>query len=343
MDPTILRKRINLIAIAMAVTFLIIHVAMLIIFAICGVTPMIYINVGSVIFYGIMVFLIHKSHLTLFSIATYFEIAIHMALAIIFTGWSAGFQITIIGIVILLFFCEYVGRSLNMKYVPSVFLAPVAAVVYLVVYIVTLNFEAPYPLPYGVNVALNIAWGVIVFVIMSSILFIFVNTTTRSQNELTNEVVHDKLTGLPNRYFMASLFQKVEDEETSRHRWLAIADLDGFKSINDTHGHNCGDYVLKTLATLLEESSKDIVVCRWGGEEFLLLGEEETTSPTIILEAIRKTVEEYPFHYEDVDMHLTLTIGYAWREENQSIDEWIDEADERLYKGKENGKNQIVG
>ena len=107
MDPTILRKRINMIAIAMAVTFLIIHVAMLIIFAICGVTPMIYINVGSVIFYGIMVFLIHKSHLTLFSIATYFEIAIHMALAIIFTGWSAGFQITIIGIVILLFFCEY--------------------------------------------------------------------------------------------------------------------------------------------------------------------------------------------------------------------------------------------
>jgi broad specificity polyphosphatase/5'/3'-nucleotidase SurE len=67
-----------------------------------------------------MIFLIRRSHFTLFAIATYFEIAIHMALAIIFTGWSAGFQITIIGIVILLFFCEYVARSLNMKYIPSI-------------------------------------------------------------------------------------------------------------------------------------------------------------------------------------------------------------------------------
>ena len=332
-----------MIAIAMAITFLIIHIAMLILFTLCGVMPMIYVNVGSVIFYGIMIFLIRRSHFTLFAIATYFEIAVHMALAIIFTGWSAGFQITIIGIVILLFFCEYVARSLNMKYIPSIFLAPVAAVVYLIVYIVTLNFNAPYPLPNGVDIALNIGWGVIVFVIMSSILYVFVNTTTRSQNELTNEVVHDKLTGLPNRYFMASLFQRVEDEGTSHHHWIAIADLDGFKSINDTYGHNCGDYVLKTLSGLLGEPSKDIVVCRWGGEEFLLLGDEETTSPTEILEAIRKTVEEYPFHYENIDMHLTLTIGYAWREENQSIDEWINEADKRLYKGKENGKNQIVG
>ena len=324
----------------MAGTFLAIHIAMLVIFFMNKVMPMVYVNIGSILFYAVMLFLIFKSHLSVFAVATFLEICAHMTLAIIFTGWGAGFQITLIGIVILLFFGEYIARSLKIKYVPSIFLAPIAAIAYIVSFVVTLVSPPPYILPDPANIALQIFWGVIVFVIMSAVLFVFVTTTTRSQSELTNEVVHDKLTALPNRYYMASYFQEVEEDTAHRH-WIAIADLDDFKAINDTRGHNCGDYVLKALASLLGEISKDIVVCRWGGEEFLLLGDDRTPSPEEILEGIRKKVESYPFLYEDSEMHLTVTIGFAWKKEGQSVDEWIEEADKRLYFGKEHGKNQV--
>ena len=340
METKALRKRVDLMAYAMAGTFLIIHIAMLIIFSVCVVIPMIYVNIFSILFYVAMILLIRKSLLTVFAVATFFEINIHMLLAIIFTGWGAGFQITIIGIVILLFFCEYIARSLGLKYIRSVFLAPVAMIVYIVAFVVSLLSPAPYALPNGINITLQISWAVIVFVIMSAVLFIFVSTTTHSQNELSNEVVHDKLTGLPNRYYMASYFQSIEEDESNRRHWVAIADLDDFKSINDTYGHNCGDYVLKTFASLLKDISGDIVVCRWGGEEFLLLG-DEGTSPEEILESLREKVESYPFVYEGIAMKLTVTIGFAYKNEGQTADEWIDEADKRLYEGKEKGKNCV--
>ena len=341
MDLKKLRKTINIIAYAMAATFLAIHIAMLTIFQLNGVTPMVYINIGSIVFYVTMLFLIHKGYLTAYTIATFLEIIAHMVLAIIFTGWGAGFQITIIGIVILLFFCEYIARSLNIAYVRSIYLAPIAAAAYLSSFIVTLFYTSPYSLPKEINIALQIGWGVIVFGIMSVILLFFVSTINATQSELTNEVTHDKLTGLPNRYFMASLFQRIEEEQGKKRHWIAIADLDDFKSINDSYGHNCGDYILKEFASILSNASKDIVVCRWGGEEFLLLGDEESTSPDAVLEEIRKQVEAYPFEYDGVSMKLTVTIGYSYKEDNQSIDEWINDADKLLYKGKESGKNRI--
>ena len=340
MDEKLLRKRINRIAYMMAALFLAIHIGLLVLFAIGGVMPMVYVNIGSILFYALMLFFIRKSLLTGFAVASYIEINAHMLLAILYCGWEPGFQIPLIGIVILLFFSEYVARTLRIKYIPSVFLAPLAAIVYILGYVLSSNYPAPYVLPSEVILIFQVLWAVIVFSVMTIILHIFVTTTTRSQSELTNEVVHDKLTGLPNRYYMASLFQKVEEEGERHRRWVAIADIDDFKLINDTHGHNYGDYVLKTIASLLEGISPEIVVCRWGGEEFLIVG-DESTDPQEELEDFRKAVESYPFEYEGERMGLTVTVGYSYKKKDQSIDEWINDADKLLYKGKENGKNQV--
>ena len=339
MNEKLLRKRINRIAYTMALLFLFVHIGLLVLFAIGGVMPMVYVNIGSILFYALMLFFIHKSLLTGFAVASYIEINAHMLLAILYCGWEPGFQVPLIGIVILLFFSEYVARTLRIKYIPSVFLAPLAAIVYILGYALSSNYPAPYVLPSEVILIFQVLWAVIVFSVMTVILHIFVTTTTRSQSELTNEVVHDKLTGLPNRYYMASLFQKVEEEGERHRRWVAIADIDDFKLINDTHGHNYGDYVLKTIASLLEGISPKIVVCRWGGEEFLIVGDESTDPEE--LEDFRKAVEAYPFEYEGERMNLTVTVGYSYKKTDQSIDEWINDADKLLYKGKESGKNQV--
>lgn len=340
MNTLLLKKRINLIAYAIAVLFLMIHIAMFILFLVNHVAPMVYVNIFSMLFYLGSIVLIAKSRLVAFGVASYIEINIHMALAIIFTGWDAGFQITLIGIVILLFLSEYFARSLKMKILPTIYLAPIAAIAYLSTYIVTIFYDSPYKLPQGVNVALQIGWAVIVFVIMSAALLFFVSVATRSEKELANEVTHDKLTGLPNRYYMASFFQNIQKDTSSRKHWIAIADIDDFKMINDTRGHNCGDYVLQTIASLMTAISPSIEVCRWGGEEFLLVGDDRT-SPSDALEELRKSIESYPFNYEGEPMSLTMTIGFAWKKEEQSIDEWINDADKCLYHGKESGKNIV--
>ena len=341
MNEQLLRKRVDLIAYSMAIAFGLIHVGFLIVFLVGEAYPMAYFNIGSILFYVVMFFLLRKKHHTVFTVATYLEINLHMSLSIILCGWDVGLQIILVGIVILLFFAEYVARSLKLKYVKSVYLAPVSFVAYLGTYIVSLFYAAPYPLPRPIVIALQVSFVIIVFAVLTLILWFFVMTTTQSQKELSEEVVHDKLTGLPNRYYMASYFADIEKKSTSKKYWIAIADIDDFKNINDTYGHLCGDYVLKTISQLMASESAGIEVCRWGGEEFLLVGDEATANPEILLESIRKKVEEYPFEYDGTRMNLTLTIGMSWKMADQSIDEWINEADKHLYYGKENGKNRV--
>ena len=323
----------------MAGFFLIVHIVLFFIFKKYDVLPMVYVNLFSMVFYCAMFCLIHRGHLHAFVIATYLEICIHMGLAEYFTGWNSGFQITLIGICVLLFYAEYIARSLHISYTTSLFIAPAAITAYLAPLIINILRPALYPLPAGVESFLQIAWAVILFTIALPILQYFVLIAARSQEQLTNEVLHDKLTGLPNRYYMSDFFKRME---SSVQYWIAIMDIDDFKNVNDTYGHNCGDYVLITVAGLIRDLSPEVTACRWGGEEFLLAGKHSSADPTQVLEKLRSLVESYPFQYEGTPLHLTVTIGAAWFIPTCSIDEWIDEANKKLYDGKKNGKNCVL-
>jgi diguanylate cyclase (GGDEF)-like protein len=135
-----------------------------------------------------------------------------------------------------------------------------------------------------------------------------------------------------------------EAPDAGARHWLAIIDIDDFKVINDTYGHNCGDEVLKALAAILSNSIPNTEVCRWGGEEFLLLGRIEKDMPTVVelLDRLRSSAEEHSFWYDETRLHLTLTIGVASYEAGQSTTEWINSADKNLYAGKKSGKNKVV-
>ncbi len=128
---------------------------------------------------------------------------------------------------------------------------------------------------------------------------------------------------------------------------IAMADIDHFKKINDTYGHNAGDYCLKTLAELLKESCKNVTVGRWGGEEFLVYlpsNDKYTKKDDLqFFENIRKTVETKDFEFEGKHIKVTITIGAARKNDHVSIEKWIQEADENLYYGKNNGRNRVIG
>ena len=321
--------------------FLIIHVCLLVIFLLCEVFPLAYFNIFSILFYCVSMFVIKKNLFRLFVISSFIEICVHMGLAIILCGWNVGFQVTIIGICILIFYAEYAGKSLGIKTVSGLLLTPLAAATYIITLILSWGKTPAYPLPAEAAFGLQLSLAVILFSLATVILHAFVSVATKSQETLSNEMQHDKLTGLPNRYYITRVFKRFSEIAGIEGYWLAIADLDDFKHVNDTYGHNCGDYVLKTAANLIKDAAGDCEICRWGGEEFLIvssgLADREETMKKICF-----AVRNYNFRYGEVRFRMTLTMGSAVYERGQRITDWIDRADKKLYIGKNTGKDKYV-
>jgi len=123
-----------------------------------------------------------------------------------------------------------------------------------------------------------------------------------------------------------------------------MGDLDHFKNINDTYGHDCGDFILKEVANILRELSRETdIASRWGGEEFLLLlPQTDGEGAFILAEKIRQSLEDADYIYQDQLLKLTMTLGIAVYKEGMTIDEVIKNADIAIYNGKKAGRNQVV-
>jgi len=157
----------------------------------------------------------------------------------------------------------------------------------------------------------------------------------------------DHLTQLSNRLDMMEKlnYECTRFERSAVQFSIAIGDVDGFKEINDTYGHQAGDEVLSNIAHILQTSiRKQDIVGRWGGEEFILMFPKTTLEGALIVaEKIRKSIEEADFEYEQNKIRATITFGVATYDEKMDIDACIKMADEALYKGKKRGKNCVVG
>jgi len=164
--------------------------------------------------------------------------------------------------------------------------------------------------------------------------------------ELSGHAMTDHLTGLLNRRAIHGLLE-TENAKAKRHgrRYAVIlADLDFFKKVNDEHGHDVGDQVLVELAQRLQGvARKEDHVSRWGGEEFLLLLQDASGEMAMtVAEKIRLCVSEAPFRTNAGELSITISLGVAlWQEEN-SAEHVIVRADEALYEAKARGRNMSV-
>jgi diguanylate cyclase (GGDEF)-like protein len=164
--------------------------------------------------------------------------------------------------------------------------------------------------------------------------------------ELQELAYYDPLTGLPNRRFFfehASLIF----EEVKRHEKplsLLSMDIDHFKKINDTYGHDVGDVVLKTFANVLRGIVRQSDICaRLGGEEFVvLLPNTDLEGAKVLAERIRTAVAKNPVEHDSTVIVFTVSIGVSqYRKGMQNIYELIKEADIALYRAKEGGRNRV--
>jgi len=114
--------------------------------------------------------------------------------------------------------------------------------------------------------------------------------------------------------------------------------------VNDTYGHNCGDYTLKELAALFMNTAADKYrVCRWGGEEFcFFLPGMNIDEAGREMHDVNIAVRRKKLRYEDVDYSITITIGVEENDFKSSMDQILDRADRKLYMGKVSGRDQVV-
>ena len=168
----------------------------------------------------------------------------------------------------------------------------------------------------------------------------------RRKQEAEETARLDFLTGLNNRRFMFDQI-RLNDQSQETHdiaTTLILADLDHFKQINDTYGHDHGDAVLIQVSGLIKSSLRGTdIVARWGGEEFLvLLPKTDIRQGTSVAETIRETIANKPIIYGGVEHHVTLTLGVASYNTHSNFEDTIQRADKALYKGKELGRNQVI-
>ncbi len=163
----------------------------------------------------------------------------------------------------------------------------------------------------------------------------FHNVAIRSEEKLEEMAMRDNLTGLYNRHFLLGTLDNMSIG-ASKERWLALLDIDDFKNVNDTYGHNCGDYILHRVAEIAQEVCSGCIICRWGGEEFIILS--SVNDSTGLVESLRQRISDEEFSYDTTTLHITVTIGVASYDEEMTNDGWISKADERLY----SGKNKVV-
>ena len=165
--------------------------------------------------------------------------------------------------------------------------------------------------------------------------------------ELEKYVNYDTLTHLLNRRSMDNYLRAAyRQAQTGKATFcLMMMDIDDFKKVNDTYGHDCGDAVLRYVAdTVSRGVRKKDNVFRWGGEEILILLNADEKRAADIAELIRKDIANSHVSYRDnVHVRVTVTIGIAPYRNGSTIQTMMDEADKNLYYGKRHGKNRVVG
>lgn len=189
------------------------------------------------------------------------------------------------------------------------------------------------------------------YIVVCRILFIYteyLSESVRLNKRLKSEATKDFLTGLNNVRQFDSSFNSISQLALRKGEKLSLLylDIDFFKKINDTYGHNNGDIVLKELAGILTDTVRVFdIVSRNGGEEFsILLLDCPADYAVLIAERVRKKVEEHKINISnDISVNITVSIGVStYPDTTSNIDNLLEDADKALYEAKRTGRNKVV-
>ena len=316
-----------------------VHVFNVFLFWKFGLYPLVVLNAISSAVYVIFLTLFKSENLRI-SFA-YFEIIIFSALTELISGGHFGTLTFVIGMVAVIFFMlPYSNRK---KHIYQLIGAALAVAISL---ISVFNYSL---YPELMDLVLHHSSFVKVLNLIITLFSLFYLTnlylvelrTTREKLDYNSN--HDVLTGLYNRRFFEGIMKRSKEEKETSYS-VAMLDVDDFKKINDTYGHETGDRVLAAVSKCIEASlPENAVAVRWGGEEFVIyLPQVDNDRAMEILDVFRTKLSEQVIYHRGTRVSIAATIGLCTGESIADYEEYIRQADEKLYWGKQHGKNQIV-
>ncbi|HTF96188.1 MAG TPA: GGDEF domain-containing protein [Cellvibrio sp.] len=168
------------------------------------------------------------------------------------------------------------------------------------------------------------------------------NRTTLEKHR--QKALQDALTELPNReaYNERAIAEVQRWQRYGRALTLAVFDIDHFKRINDTFGHQAGDRVIKVIGRSIAKRLREVdFFCRYGGEEFVaLMPETDSNTALGVLEKVREAIANAAFNYKEQPISITVSVGLTEFKPNDNLDSAFERADQALYNAKSSGRNR---
>lgn len=327
--------------------FISLHFSFVFLFSYLGIRELVVFNIFSVSLYAYC-FYLNKRQQYFYSYALCtIEVLTHAAFCSVLIG-NTGFSDAVIFLPVL-FFLYPVAKRIKFAYAAGIALFYVCLSYYEQVFLPLYTLDAT--LIRGLNIGTNF----LITLIASCLALYFHNTIFQKEEELKQEngklltqyeivkklSITDPLTQLFNRIKIENTF-KNEISRASRNNngfSVVLLDLDGFKLINDTYGHNIGDVVLKRTAEVLRSVSRDIdIVGRWGGEEFIIIAPDTDLDGALnFSEKIRSTLERTDMGIVGV---VTASFGVTSYRLGDTIETIVNRADTALYSAKNAGRNR---
>lgn len=268
--------------------------------------------------------------------------------AILFLGWECGAQQFITLLLVTLFTGSYMEWRIKIEYSVLLVMLHVGLHLYM-----TINgpyyYQTFFEMLYTHILSIIFCFGIIsVVVVTFAYNSISMETKLKGYNANLKRLANvDPLTGLKNRRCMMNFLKEhVESNDAikTEKAVIVIGDIDFFKRFNDHYGHACGDEVLTQLSALFMDYMEGKgEAARWGGEEFLLVFTDCSLQQGIeYMDNLIHRIRLMDIRYGGEVLHVTMTFGMSEYDPNRTVDAIINNADKKLYFGKQNGRNRVV-
>ena len=327
-----------------------VHAVLLIIFLFTGVTPLVMFSILSVVVYTFCYILCKFGHFMPVYISIILEVTFYTVISTYFIGLRSGsycFLFSIIPIII------YFGSILfkGKERWSIVLMLTLNFLTFVVLYIRFYKAEPVYHLSSITILILVVfsAFSMVFSIMFYNAMYIYATENTvinlRQENkQLSADAHEDALTSLLNRRGFLPLVKSLMDSDASDPFCIAFCDIDDFKRVNDSYGHEAGDEVLMQVTMMIKNELPGCDICRWGGEEFVILLKGcDMAAARGKAERLRKTIESNPTSFFGKQIFVTTTIGLEEYDPSyKEPEKLIKKADERMYYGKQHGKNVLI-
>lgn len=316
------------------------HVMFLGLFYGLGATAMAWLNLGSVLLFGLSYLCLRKRFNLLASSLIVTEILLHAFVAVRAIGWDSGFHYYLLVMVPVA-----VISQVRVRFVKILVVGTTLSLYVLLDH--AMRVHQPWHVLSPVTLSglryFNIA---VTFLLLSYLSSLYLYLVTTTERQLRTLATTDPLTRLLNR---RSLLELADYELVQRHRHheplaFVLADIDHFKAINDQHGHAVGDEVLTRVSQSLKQHVREQdSVARWGGEEFLILMPKATVEEACqVAERLRAAMANLDVAVDGRRIDVTMTFGVSAHRAEEPLDATLRRADAALYEGKTHGRNQVT-